>query len=243
MSFSTLPPEICGAICAEVKELRGNLAVLCTTSRNFCREAQRILYHSVDLQGREMRATKSWARAVTQYTHLAERMHALTLQLPSIESLDVSDIAKIVKVLSRCINLKELCGVPECMISACPFRLQKFENLAPFKGWWDDDFWKTQTEIRVLSLTYFPPSLENQLPVPNLIALRIAVLHNLPERPLQRVETGFHTDLTPLARYSRTLTTLNLQGEWYLSPITQILAAIAASFPSLLHLIGKTPPR
>ncbi|KAJ7893459.1 hypothetical protein B0H14DRAFT_2685023 [Mycena olivaceomarginata] len=218
MSFSTLPPEICGAICAEVKELRSNLAVLCTTSRNFCHEAQRILYHSVDLQGREMRATKSWAGAVTQHTHLAERMHALTVQLPSIESLDVSDIAKIVEALSRCINLKELRGVPECMISACPFRLEKFENLAPFKGWWDDDFWKTQTEIRVLSPLYFPPSLENQMPVPNLIALRIVDLHTLPERPLQRVETGFHTDLTPLVRYSRTLTTLNSGASGILVP-------------------------
>ncbi|KAJ7368976.1 hypothetical protein DFH08DRAFT_37019 [Mycena albidolilacea] len=117
MNLSTLPPEICGVICTELKELGGNLALLCRTSRNLYREAQRILYHSVDLRGRQMHAVTSWAYTVTEHTHLAERMHALTLQPSSVESLDISDVAKLVKALSKCINLKELRGAHEWMLS------------------------------------------------------------------------------------------------------------------------------
>ncbi|KAJ7368978.1 hypothetical protein DFH08DRAFT_37061 [Mycena albidolilacea] len=238
MSFSTLPPEICGSVCHELKELGGNLAPLCTTSRNFSREAQRILYHSVDLRGREMRAVTSWAYTITEHTHLAERVHALVL--PAIESLDMSDNAKFVKALRKCINLKELRGAHGWMLSGFPFRLQKFENLVPWEGGVGDDFWKTQTEIRVLSLPYLPnlPSFENQLP--NVIALGTPTLDVLPARPLQRVETRFLTsrDFSPLAQYSQTLTTLSVRGALasVQFSIPDILTSIAVSVPALLHL-------
>ncbi|KAJ7849843.1 hypothetical protein B0H14DRAFT_2582321 [Mycena olivaceomarginata] len=168
MSFSTLPPEICGSICHELKELGGNLAPLCTTSRNFSREAERILYHSVDLRGRE---------------------------LPAIESLEILDKAKIVEALRKCINLKELRGAHGWMLSGFLFRLQKFEGPVPWEGGVGDDFWKTQTEICVLSLPYLPnlPSFENQLP--NVIALGTPTLDVLP-----------------------TLTTLSVQGAWAYGP-------------------------
>ncbi|KAJ7893447.1 hypothetical protein B0H14DRAFT_3427517 [Mycena olivaceomarginata] len=238
MNLSTLPPEICGVICTELKDLGGNLALLCRTSRNFRREAQRVLYHTVDLRGRKMRAVDSWAHTVTRNAHLAERVHALALQLPSIGSLDVSDVTKLVKALNKCINLKELRGAHEWMLSGCPFRLQKFGNLAPFEGRWDDDFWKTQTEIRVLSLPSLRklPSFENQLL--NVIALGTTTLDTLPARPLQRVETGFRSGFSPLAQYSQTLTTLSVRGWWASSifSIPDILTSIAVSVPTLLHL-------
>jgi hypothetical protein len=73
--------------------------------------------------------------------------------------MEVSDSAKIVAALCKCVNLKELRGIHGWLISDCSFRLEKF----------DGDFWRAQTQIRVLSLPYCPPSLENQLP--ELIAL------------------------------------------------------------------------
>ncbi|KAJ7368956.1 hypothetical protein DFH08DRAFT_947840 [Mycena albidolilacea] len=240
MSFSALPPEIYGSICHELNELGSNLAPLCTISRNFSREAQRILYHSVDLRGREMCAVMSWAYTITEHTHLAERVHALVLQLPAIKSLDISDNAKIVKALRKWINLEELRGAHGWMISGLPFRLQKFENLAPWEGGVEDDFWKTQTEIRVLSLPYLPnlPSFENQLP--NVIALGTPTLNVLPARPLQRVETAFLANgkFSPLAQYSQTLTTLSVRGASAYGPasIPDTLTSIAASVPALLHL-------
>ncbi|KAJ7887616.1 hypothetical protein B0H14DRAFT_2695560 [Mycena olivaceomarginata] len=237
MTFSTLPPEICGVICTELRELGGNLALLCRTSRNFSREAQRILYHSVDLRGRKLRAVKSWAHAVTQHTHLAERVHALALQLPpNIDSLDASDTTKIVKALRKCVNLKELRGVHGWMTSGCRFRLQKFENLLYCKDRWDDDFWKEQTQIRVLSLSSALPSFDNQLP--ELIALGTNTLRDLPARPLQRFETAPHRDFSALGQYSQTLTTLNVRGHWphHIPSIPQTLAAIAGSLPALRNL-------
>jgi hypothetical protein len=236
MTFSTLPPEICGVICTELKELGGNLALLCRTSRNFSREAQRILYHSVDLRERKMRAVKSWARAVTQHTHLAERVHALALQLPpNIDSLDAS-ATKIVVALRRCVNLKELQGVHGWMTIGCRFRLQKFENLLYCQDRWDDDFWKEQTQIRVLSLPSALPSFDNQLP--ELIALGTDTLRDLPARPLQRVETAPHGNFSALGQYSQTLTTLNVRGHWshHIFSIPETLAAIARSLPALRNL-------
>jgi hypothetical protein len=240
MSFSTLPPEICGSICHELKELGSNLAPLCTTSRNFSHEAEHILYHSVDLRGREVRAVMSWAYTITEHTHLTERVHALVPQLPAIESLEILDKAKIVEALRKCINLKELRGAHGWMLSGFLFRLQKFEGPVPWEGGVGDNFWKTQTEIRVLSLPYLPnlPSFENQLP--NVIALGTPTLDVLLARPLQRVETRFHTSrkFSPLAQYSQTLTTLSVRGTWAYGPssILDTLTSIAASVPALLHL-------
>jgi hypothetical protein len=83
MAFSTLPSEICALICDEVDQSR-TLTLLCRTSRLFRDQAQYILYHSVDLRDRDMRTVKSWARTVTRHSHLAERVHALALCLPTI---------------------------------------------------------------------------------------------------------------------------------------------------------------
>ncbi|KAJ7859965.1 hypothetical protein B0H14DRAFT_2745849 [Mycena olivaceomarginata] len=237
MTFSTLPPEICGVICTELRELGGNLALLCRTSRNFSREAQRILYHSVDLRGRKLRAVKSWAHAVTQHTHLAERVHALALQLPpNIDSLDASDTTKIVKALRKCVNLKELRGVHGWMTSGCRFRLQKFENLLYCKDRWDDDFWKEQTQIRVLSLSSALPSFDNQLP--ELIALGTNTLRDLPARPYNDSRLRLTGIFSALGQYSQTLTTLNVRGHWphHIPSIPQTLAAIAGSLPALRNL-------
>ncbi|KAF8214182.1 hypothetical protein K438DRAFT_999046 [Mycena galopus ATCC 62051] len=240
----TLPLEICSAICDELEESTGTLALLCRTSRNFCYLAQRFLYRVVDLRGRDMRAMKSWARAVTRHTHLAERVHALALQLPEIQTLDILDTTKIGRALHRCVNLKELrlsaasdsLAHHGWIMDNYPFRLQKFQGRM---GLGDSTyFWKTQTQIRVLSLPRLGilPSFENQLL--DVIALGTPYLNDLPARPLQRIETGFHEDFSPLAQYSQTLTTLNIRGKCFYGEfsVPRTLAAIADSLPALLHL-------
>ncbi|KAJ7862588.1 hypothetical protein B0H14DRAFT_2575255 [Mycena olivaceomarginata] len=174
MSFSTLPPEICGSICHELKELGGNLTPLCTTSHNFSREAERILYHSVDLRGCE---------------------------LPAIKSLEILDIAKIAKALRKCINLKELRGHHEWMLSGFPFCLQKFENQDPHIECVTGETPATLTTLSVRGAwAYGPSSISDTLTsiaasVPALLYLRIIELQKLP------VYSGHNArPLTPILR-------------------------------------------
>ncbi|KAJ7869632.1 hypothetical protein B0H13DRAFT_2670013 [Mycena leptocephala] len=189
-----------------------------------------------------MRTVKSWARTVTRHSHLAERVRALALRLPATLTFDAQDATKIARALSRCSNLKELrVAGPVCfhgwMINEAPFRLTKFENRY-FEDRWIGDFWKAQTEIRVLSISYTSSRFDNNQLLPNLIAIRTSYLHNLPAgRPLQRIETTFHRDLAPLMQYARTLTTLNLLREWrdHELSISDILVAIA-DLAALAHL-------
>ncbi|KAJ6515296.1 hypothetical protein C8R45DRAFT_205049 [Mycena sanguinolenta] len=243
MARSVLPPEIYAVICDEFEGWDGALAVLCITSRNFCDEAQRILYRSVDLRGRSMPAVKSWALAVTHHEHLAERVHALALELPPVLTLNASDTTEVVRALKKCVNLKELRISAEDKSARghqswifrddYPFRLQKFESVGIPQN---AEFWKPQTQIRVLSLLdSLQPSFENQLP--DVIALATTSLFDLPARPLQRVETMFQADFSPLAQYSRTLTTLTVRrvGDRVIV-IPTSLQAIATSLPALLHL-------
>ncbi|KAF8214178.1 hypothetical protein K438DRAFT_1803020 [Mycena galopus ATCC 62051] len=239
-----LPPEICSAICDELEESTGTLALLCRTFRNFCYLAQRFLYRSVDLREGSIAAMKSWARAVTRHTHLAERLHALALHLPDIRTIDPSDTTKIGRALYRCVNLKELCisdidGLWRhswIIDNDYPFRLQKFKCLSRLR---ETQFWERQTQIRVISLPHSATSLpffENQLL--DDIALGTLSLSDLPARPLQRIETGSHRDFSRLAQYSQTLTTLNIRGEWNHKQFSfsRTLAAIADSLPALVHL-------
>ncbi|KAF7352328.1 hypothetical protein MVEN_01196500 [Mycena venus] len=251
MAFSSIPPEICAAICSEVVDSR-TLALLCRTSRDFRDEAQRLLYHSVDFRGRLMRAVKSWARAIEKHPHLAERVHTLALRLPDTLTFEVSDATKIGRALAKCVNLKELRIVGDVsatghihncihgwMINDCPFRLTKFENLY-FQDRWIEGFWQKQTEIRVLSIAHSSACFTDQNLLPELIAVRTTSMSDLPEgRALQRVETRFQRDLLPLVQYKGTLTTLNLRRDWMIDldfSIGVALGAVAELLPDLMHL-------
>ncbi|KAJ7633482.1 hypothetical protein DFH06DRAFT_693234 [Mycena polygramma] len=207
-----IPPEVHALICAVVEDPT-ELVTLCRTSCIFRDQAQRILYHRVDLNGRPMRSVRSWALAVTRHPHLAERVHALALQLPETLKLSPSDGSKIKGALSACVNLKELrvsCaevyahGHPDSihgrMINDAPFRLIKFAN-SYFNFDNIADFFDAQSDIRVLSsygsYVYGSiPSSDTQLP--NLIALSVPSLGALPfGRPLQRIETRFQNGYSP----------------------------------------------
>ncbi|KAJ7141117.1 hypothetical protein C8R44DRAFT_866768 [Mycena epipterygia] len=251
--MAILPPEICALICDKVEEPK-TLARLCRTSRLFRDQGQRILYHTVDLQGcsRSMRSLKSWCLAVTRHSHLAKRVHALSLFLPA--NLETPDAEKVAHALVRCVNLKELDvsgetfargrrpdSVQMWMID-CPFRLTKFTDSYFQCDIWGFKFWTVQSEIRVLSLpdplARFPCSDEQ---LPNLIAIRVPTFFGLPAgRPLQRLETGFPNGLnySSLAQYSQTLTTLNLLRKSVCPNVTisNTLESIAGVLPALVHL-------
>ncbi|KAJ7202029.1 hypothetical protein GGX14DRAFT_654533 [Mycena pura] len=190
----------------------------------------------------------------------AERMHALSFELPHPESLSLSsDAVKIARALGRCINLKELSvyceghhifspspvAIQGWIVSKCPFRLTKFTN-AYFRNSFLSGFWSAQAEIRVLSLPAFAqtfPCYDDQLP--NLIAVEAADLQALPTgRPLQRIQVGFprdFQDFSILARFSPTLTTLNLfQGYRNYTFYLRTVEIVARHLPMLLHFgIGE----
>ncbi|KAJ7173263.1 hypothetical protein C8R46DRAFT_1215220 [Mycena filopes] len=230
-----LPPEICATICEGVG--RKDLVTLCRTSRLFGDQAQRMLYRTVDLSRPTPRALSSWCLAVNHRSHLAERVHTLDLGLPSDLAFS-SDVAKIARALSKCINLKELSvhvdrfgsfgpqsssnnSIQGWILTKCPFRLTKFSN-----GFFNESFlaqfWTPQAELRVLALPNCGirfgsrfPTYEDQLP--HLIALEVGGVEALPhDRPLRRIQLRWpryvHSlpQLSELGRYSASLTTLNL---------------------------------
>ncbi|KAF8131286.1 hypothetical protein K438DRAFT_1885827 [Mycena galopus ATCC 62051] len=239
---SLIPLEICSLICAEV-EGSSSLAALCRTSRFFQDEAQRILYRTI-----------LWALAVIRNVHLAERVHALSLRLPESSKLTPSDMDDLRCALHACINLKELklsydeahanYRHPTCvhgwMLDHAPFRLTKFANTY-FQPEHLDGFWSAQSEIRVLSFlipTTSPPFRSRTATASKPDCTQGPLLAPLPDgRPLQRLETSFTRDFTPLTQYSGTLTTLNLTRTSVDHEITLfgVVTSIVALLPALLH--------
>ncbi|KAJ6469164.1 hypothetical protein C8R47DRAFT_1150588 [Mycena vitilis] len=254
-----LPPEICAKICEDLGT--NDCVVLCRTSRAFGDQAQRLLYHSVALS--TARALRSWSLAVTRHSHLAERVYALSLGLPS-DLVSSSDFGKIARALSRCLHLKELHihhersgpfdirfeWLDRCtegwLLPKCPFRLTKFSN-SFYKISFLAQLWTPQSEIRVLSMpacTEKFPCHDDQLP--NLIALEVGDVPGLPtDRGLERIQLwwrrlseGYSLDqLSYLGRYSATLTTLNLIQPVVTRRIAtvQIFHRVAHALPGLLH--------
>ncbi|KAK7062234.1 hypothetical protein R3P38DRAFT_3251570 [Favolaschia claudopus] len=247
-----IPPEICAIICEMVADRRG-LLILCRMSSTFRAQAQRLLYHSIDLSEKPMRKLNSWAAAVSKHAYLGEFVHSLVLRLPDMVSFEASTANKLGRALSKCVNLKELRILSEgrgsvvgsrhnsfnaWMLNKCSFRLWRFEN-----QYFDDtvlkEFWRKQTELRVLSTGNDVYSLDPDLEIlPQLIAVNSDFMFNLPgERPLQRIETMAHNDLTHLQKFEATLTTLNLTRAHpdKTFPIGAVIKLVAESLPNLVH--------
>ncbi|KAJ7616275.1 hypothetical protein DFH06DRAFT_1483799 [Mycena polygramma] len=227
-----LPPEICAKICEDLGPK--DRVTLCRTSRLFGDQAQRLIYRSVDLSHCSPHAMRSWCLAVTRRSQLAEHVHVLSLGLPT-DLAFTSDLDKIARALNKCRNLKELSIHPDnsgpfgdryesqsssiqgWLITKCPFRLSKFST-SYFKTSFLSQFWTPQSEIRILAI----PMCTDQFPchddqLPNVIALEVGDVRALPvNRALQRIQLRWGRDseglakLSALARYSATLTTLNL---------------------------------
>ncbi|KAJ7233931.1 hypothetical protein C8J57DRAFT_159705 [Mycena rebaudengoi] len=250
-SLLLLPAETCASICDHMA--RADLGTMCRISARFQGQAQRILYQTVELEG-STRALKSWCVAVTQHSHLAERVHSITLRLP--DRLDPSDPTIISHALSRCVNLEYLAILHEVgssphnsvcgwMMDQCKFKLTTFTNSYFKVDSIPKAFWDAQSQIKVLSMpdcdAPFPCS-DTQLP--NLIAVQLP-LRALPteERPLQRIQTLFQPALGFLAQWSSSLTTVNLlrysfQRQVFMS---DVVSRAAAAVPELLHFSINEP--
>ncbi|KAJ6567826.1 hypothetical protein B0H10DRAFT_1055181 [Mycena sp. CBHHK59/15] len=250
-SLLLLPPEICATICGEVD--RAALGVLCRISPLLRDQAQRMLYHTVDLQDRNMRFLRSWCLAVTRHSHLAERVHALSLQLPS--NLEPSDAQKISRALALCVNLKELTvrhepdaptddSVQTWILEACTFRLTHFVN--SYFNFIDEElFIGHQPDLRLLSLPFSSSFSCTDAQLPNLTAIDapLGVVVSLPgARPLERIQihcqrSEFLQGLSLLGRYASTLKTLTLvrEGVEWGSSTVDIVEDIAQVLPALLH--------
>ncbi|KAJ7192398.1 hypothetical protein GGX14DRAFT_480061 [Mycena pura] len=256
-----LPPEICAKICEELGQK--DRVTLCRTSRLLGDQVQRLIYRTVDLRRCTAQALRSWCLAVTRHSELAERVHVLSLGLPT-DLASSSDLGKIARALSRCLNVKELSIHPEdsgpfgdryesamssiqgWLITKCPFRLTKFSH-SYFKNAFLSEFWTPQSDIRVLAIptcTEKFPCYDDQLP--NLIALEVGGVGSLPiGRALQRIQLRWSRysaeeldELSALGRYSATLTMLNLVQTRMTEQIStlQILDRVVHGLPGLLHL-------
>ncbi|KAJ7646668.1 hypothetical protein FB45DRAFT_1051311 [Roridomyces roridus] len=240
-----IPPEIYAIICNELQGT-GTLVTLCSTSRLFRDQAQHILYRSVDLRG--LRTIKSWALSVSRNPHLAARVQSLVIHFPN-QMLDQADGTKIKLALNKCVNLKDLevasaDFAPTCtskhvwIIDDCPFRLHTFRNTYFRTGdTWMGKFWEAQTEIRVVA--FRSGGLVPRSTLPNLLAVRAPQVSGIPlDRPLQRVYTSFNNDISQLARYSKSLRTVNLERMWDRDNLTfmRVIEILAGSLPLLCHL-------
>ncbi|KAJ7181465.1 hypothetical protein C8R43DRAFT_969234 [Mycena crocata] len=218
-----------------------------------------MLYRTVDLSRCTARALLSWCLAVTRRTQLAERVHTLTMGLSTNLSFS-SDVAKIARALSKCINIKELTihqqsfgsfgprvwaphSIQGWIITKCPFRLTKFSN-SFFKNDFLAQLWNSQSDIRVLSLPNCIdrfPAFDDQLP--KLIALEIGHVYALPaDRALQHIHLHWHRysldALSSLGSFSASLTTFTLNQTLVTPRVStlEILHKIAHELPALRHL-------
>ncbi|KAJ7049991.1 hypothetical protein C8F01DRAFT_1180400 [Mycena amicta] len=214
-TFSDLPPEICGTICDLLPPQ--DLLQLCTLSRAFASESQRVIFRTVDLTGSRL----------TRKKQLATQVRSLSLELPRPEYFSISaDATRLATALGKCSNLTKL-FVQQCngywanaiqtyLITQARFRLTQFRN-GYFRYNMLSQFWKAQRDIRVLSLLFlgdapFPVDDEK---LPNLIGLEVQCTESLPQsRPLQANSAGLSgchpRTSSALQRFSATLTMLNL---------------------------------
>ncbi|KAJ7141100.1 hypothetical protein C8R44DRAFT_866754 [Mycena epipterygia] len=250
-SLLLLPPEICAVICKDVG--RASLCALCRISCLFRDQAQRMLYHTVDLQDCNMRLVRSWCLAVTRHWPLAERVHTLSLQLPT--NLEPTDVEKISHALALCVNIKHLTVLHQTdspadscvqtwMLEQCTFQLIQFSNsYFRFDG---NFFFDRQADLRLLSLPSALGRVYSESQFCNLVALDapLNVVVSLPgTRRLERIQihcqrSDHATGLSSLSRYASTLKTLTVvrEGVEWGSSTVDIVNEISHAVPTLCHL-------
>ncbi|KAJ7646659.1 hypothetical protein FB45DRAFT_780977 [Roridomyces roridus] len=252
VTLLSLPPEISSIICEHVDT---SLAPLCRISHSFRDQAQRIMYRSVDLRDCSMRLVKSWCLAVARNQHLADRIWALILQLPS--TLEPKEAELLSRAFARCVNLKRLAvhhmpgSTPETnkqsWILEGPFHLERLFNTYFSLGNGTFAFFDQQTDIRVLSLPWAVPNTTfGDLQLPNLIALDapLDVVCRLAEaktgRPLERIQ--IHQDrlayvLSSMSRFASTLKTFTIvrEGRIIGSGTIGVVDQVLKVFPHLQH--------
>ncbi|KAF7322121.1 hypothetical protein MKEN_00735900 [Mycena kentingensis (nom. inval.)] len=248
-----LPPEVCGIICGLVDTQ--SLIALATVSRPFRHEAQRAIFHTVDLVSLGADAAREWRLAIRKNPRLSPGVTSVSFWMPPL-----SDAQVMTGALKKCKNIKRLAiwdtraDSTHTWIAEGPFRLRVFVNAA-LQLTPSSPFWKQQKHVRVLS---FPlpadkytkekfPCRADQLP--DLVAVDVVDLRMLPPAPraLERIQLnaklGYITKglrVTELARFAYTLTHLNMTGVVF-KQLREILTIFLRAVPRLVHL-GMSEP-
>jgi hypothetical protein len=212
------PPPISGRIPIEVYSLffqhvhhAPTLSNLCTVSRVFQQEAERILYHTVRLPCDYDRVF-SWFKAVLQNSRLPNLVYSLTLprslRPESIrsESTSRAHLEKLIITIKWALSsLTGLCEIYvydssglnylcPSMFHGHPFRLQVFESDLPLRRMLMDwqKFFLEQPTIR-----HWAPDLDPRIDhvlepdlLPSLISarVRLSMLHLLHSRPIRALQ-------------------------------------------------------
>ncbi|PFH53361.1 hypothetical protein AMATHDRAFT_73546 [Amanita thiersii Skay4041] len=260
----SLPPELCGLICQQPVLRRNDLRALCTVSRPFRAEAERLLYSRVTL--RCLRHIRSWCVALAlRGPYLASRVHHLSLTMPPAIELVPADYSRLIYALSSCLNLAELEVLSDgrssdgdssliWILEGHPWHLSKFTNtyfpLSSLRSFFDS---QSNMQTLVLRTSTRESTLESALPklLPrNLTTLdtSAAVLRSVATssamhiRRLQyhmahaRGEEELPT-FVALTRLSQTLTSLSIvrHGRDEGMDVAVVAACIAAQLPHLRY--------
>ncbi|KAF7305762.1 hypothetical protein HMN09_00729900 [Mycena chlorophos] len=249
------PPEVVSLVCHEISD-RATLAFLCRTSRAFLSIAQHVLYHTVDLEELPESLIISFFVAVADRSHLAARVHSLTVQIPG-RIMHRNFAEKFAAALRVCEKMKDLAILRRkngfwkkdtdntWIFDDCQFHLTTFINSYFEFGRKLLPFLENQPHLRVLAATGDPhgvihPEVFDPPRVPNVVAVCGDIQFLPKERPLEKVETSLigqrDIDLLPiLRRFSATLTTLNLRFTLWCHP-TEVIRLLSDLCPALRHL-------
>ncbi|KAF7294031.1 hypothetical protein MKEN_01449400 [Mycena kentingensis (nom. inval.)] len=262
-----VPTELLSLICSDSDLSRGTLAILSRTWCSFLAVCQRILYHTVDLSGASPRDLRSWCLAISRHKHLADRVHSLTLSLEPTVDIPPRDAVKLSTAVHGCPNLKVLhvrraSGTDHSfngdwlLGDACPFQLDALTN-GYFNFFALRPFLATQNQLRLLAheggvalvasetrnaLQAEPMGSGHDDPRPQLPALigvkmELRNLHAASSWPIQRVEASYGGTLFGIARFEKTLTTLNLLKDYHdAGLLLKRMKEIANILPMLVNL-------
>nr|GAT58336.1 predicted protein [Mycena chlorophos] len=176
-----LPPEICSMVCGFLPQ--HDLAIAARISRTFRREAQRQLFHTVDLTGERAVWLWRWCIAINWTTFLAPYVRALYVEVPDADRFRLEmapDADRFLRALRKCTKVIDYrltkvsgeapynCGLDcQWLLSEGRFRLTTLRNAYLTDSELTPVLARQQSDIRILDL----PALRlgsdwNSFPVP-----------------------------------------------------------------------------
>ena len=139
-SLKSFAPEICSLICQDPILTRRDLNFIGFISHAFRKEAQRLLFYRFPCL-RSTSRIKAWCMSLKRRPHLSKDVQELVLFLPPHVNFHPDDVARLVRALQMCVNLKELTVLsqlrkpewegqwtPALILDNLPFTLAKFVN-------------------------------------------------------------------------------------------------------------------
>ena len=183
-SLKSFAPEICSLICQDpiLTRRASDLNFICFISHAFRKEAQRLLFYRFPCL-RSTSRIKAWCMSLKRRPHLSKDVQELVLFLPPHVNFHPDDVARLVRALQMCVNLKELTVLsqlrkpewegqwtPALILDNLPFTLTKFVNglfrpkpSIPDISQFSEDVRNTETalEFRKSRRVSLSPFLEN----------------------------------------------------------------------------------